>query len=173
MLPTERTATVELTELYGAVSNALWIQRELLQTLLFRLSTENFVLTSGATRWLAKADDDVQHALDELRSGEVARAVAVDALVRRLELGSDPSLAEIADGAPGMWHDVLTEHRAALRELAFEVHQVTQDNQRLLQSGVNAVRETLAGIGNLVRRYDATGGTVRTNPSAMLLDEQV
>ena len=173
MLPLERTGAVDGAELYGAVSNALWTQRDLLDRLLYRLVAEQLVLTSGSTRWLAKADDDVRQALDDLRTGEVARAVHVDALVRHFGMEPDASLADLAVGAPDLWADLLTDHRLALRELAFEVQQVSDENQRLLKAGANAVRETLASVGGAVRRYDATGSPVGSSSGAMLLDEQV
>jgi len=160
------------TEMYGAVSNALWLQRELLETVLYRLVTEQLILTSGTTRWLAKADGDVRHALDELRRGEVARAMHVETLASAIGLKGEPALAELAALAPGMWTEILTDHRSALQELAFEVQRTADENGRLLQAGAQAVRDTLAGIGNAVHRYDATGSAVRTNPGAMLIDEQ-
>lgn len=165
------------TEMYGAVSNALWLQRELLETLLYRLVTEQLILTSGTTRWLAKADGDVRDALEQLRRGEVARAMHVETLVSAIGLESEPALADLAALAPGMWADILSDHRTALQELAFEVQRVADENGRLLQAGAQAVRETLSGIGNAVHRYDAhrydaTGSAVRANPAAMLLDEQ-
>ena len=172
MLPVERTRTDE-NEMYGAVSNALWMQRELLETLLYRLVGEQLILTSGTTRWLAKADADLRHAVDELRRGEVARAMHVESLAARLGLDGDPALSELIALAPDTWSDILADHHRALKELAFEAQRVADQNGRLLQAGAVAVRETLAGIGQAVHRYDATGSAVRGNPRAMLLDEQV
>lgn len=172
MPPQERLASTDEAARYGAVSNALWEQRQLLEALLYRLVTEQLVLTSGATRWLAKADDDVRRALDNLRAGELNRAMQVDSLLVQLGGDREQSLAELAASAPGMWVDVLTEHRTALRELAFEVGRVSDENQKLLHAGAKAVRDTLAGIGNVVRRYDATGNAVQGQPRAFLLDEQ-
>jgi hypothetical protein len=172
MLPLERMVMTDETEMYGAVSNALWLQRELLETLLYRLVAEQLILTSGTTRWLAKADGDVRHALDQLRRGEVARAMHVEALASMTGVGGEPALADLATLAPGMWAEILTDHRAALQELSFEVQRVADENGRLLQAGAQAVRDTLAGIGNAVHRYDATGSAVRGTPGAMLLDEQ-
>jgi len=174
--PLERMAQLassDETELYGAVSNALWMQRELLETLLYRLAAEQLILTSGTTRWLAKADADLRHAVDELRRGEVARAMHVESLAATLGLDGDPALSDLVALAPDVWADILADHRSALQELAFEVQRVADENGRLLQAGAKAVRETLAGIGPAVHRYDASGSAVRGNPRAMLLDEQV
>jgi hypothetical protein len=169
MLPLE----VDDSALYGAVANALWRQRDLLEGLLHRLVGERLVLTNGATRWLARADDDVRAALEELRCGEVTRAMEVEALARHLGRNDEMTLADLAAAAPGIWAVLLSEHLSALRQLAFEVQQAADENHRLLAAGARAVRETLAGIGSVVSIYDANGAAVRDRPGALLLDEQV
>ena len=163
---------VDEGELYGAVGNALWRQRDLLEGLLHRLVAEQFVLTNGATRWLARADDDVRAALEELRCGEVVRAMEVDALAQHLNRDGEISLGELAASAPGVWAALLTEHLTALRELAFEVQKAAEENHRLLAAGAGAVRDTLSGLGSVVSLYDASGTAVRGRPGAVLLDEQ-
>ena len=163
---------VDEGELYGAVDNTLWRQRDLLEGLLHRLVAEQLVLTNGATRWLARADDDVRAALEKLRCGEVARAIEVDALAHHLDRDGDISLADLAASAPGIWGTLLTEHLSALRELAFEVQKAADENHRLLAAGARAVRDTLAGVGRAVSTYDATGSAVHGRPGAVLLDEQ-
>jgi hypothetical protein len=165
-------ADVDVADLYGALSDTLWRQRELLEGLLHRLVGEQLVLTSGATRWLARADDDVRHALEDLRCGEIARAMEVEELARRLGRDGEVSLAELAATAPELWAELLTEHLTVLRELAFEVQQAADENHRLLAAGARAVGETLSGISKVVSVYDATGSPVRGRPGAVLLDEQ-
>jgi hypothetical protein len=173
MLQMERDAAMTTEPAgYEAVSNALWIQRDALQTLLYRLVCERLILTSGSGRWLACADDEVRAALHQLRTGEVLRAVEVDELTRALGLDPDASLAQLATLAPEPWTSLLTDHRVALRALAFEVQSVADENRRLLAAGADAVAETLAEIGTLVNRYDATGGTVTGAPRFILLDDQ-
>jgi hypothetical protein len=132
MLQMERGAPMTReTVVYNAASNALWLQRETLQTLLFRLVCEKLVLTSGSHRWLARADDEVHAAVERLRSGELLRAAEVDELVRMLGLDADASLGELAAAAPEPWGTLLADHRAALRTLAFEVQGVADENADL------------------------------------------
>jgi hypothetical protein len=135
---------------YTAVSDALWLQREALQTLLYRLMCEKLVLTSGSNRWLARADDEVRAALDQLRHSDLLRAIDVDELTRTLGLDADASLAEVAAGAPEPWRTLLTDHRAALRTLAIEVQTVAKENRHLLESGAEAVRKTLTDVTKLL-----------------------
>lgn len=157
---------------FSAVSNALWMQRDALQALLFRLVCEQLILTSGSSRWLAPADDEVRAAVERLRGGEVLRAAEVDELTRLLGLDPDASLADIAAAAPEPWGTLFTDHRTALRALAFEVQSVADENRRLLDAGAKAVAETLAEISNVVIRYDATGRAVQGQPRSFFLDEQ-
>jgi hypothetical protein len=135
--------------MYTAVSDALWLQREALQTLLYRLVCEKLVLISGSNRWLARADDEVRAALEHLRTGELLRALEVDELTRTLGLGADASLAELAAAASQPWDTLLSDHREALRALSFEVQSVAEENRQLLESGARAVRKTLAEVTKL------------------------
>jgi hypothetical protein len=173
MLQMERDAPMTReTAAYTAVSNALWVQRETLQTLLYRLVSEKLVLISGSTRWLPRADDEVRAAVEQLRGGELMRAAEVEELTRILGLQPDASLAEIAAASQEPWNTLLADHRTALRSLAFEVQAVADENQHLLDAGSKAVAETLAEISNVVTSYDATGRAVRGHARAMFLDEQ-
>jgi FlgN protein len=173
MLQMERDASMTReTAAYTAVSNALWVQRETLQTLLYRLVCEKLVLISGSTRWLPQADDQVRDAVEQLRGGELMRAAEVEELTRILVLPADASLAEIAAASPEPWNTLFADHRTALRTLAFEVQAVAEENQHLLDAGSKAVAETLAEISNVVTSYDAAGRSVREFAKSMFLDEQ-
>jgi hypothetical protein len=173
MLQMERDAAMtDAPASYNAVSNALWMQREALEALLFRLVCEQLVLTSGSSRWLARADDEVRAAVERLRGGEVLRAVEVDELTTLLGLDPDASLADLAEAADEPWGTLLGEHRTALRALSFQVQSVADENRQLLDAGARAVADTLAEISQVVTRYDAAGRAVRSQPRSMMLDEQ-
>ena len=60
------------------LSLILWRERELLDTLLFKLEIEQLVLASGRTRWLTRAAREVEPVLETLRETEILRAVAAD-----------------------------------------------------------------------------------------------
>src|SRR4051795_601169 len=100
--------------LYSALSDALWTERELLESLLHRLVSQQLILNAGALRWLPKSDDDVRRAIARVRGGEVLLATHAAALTGALGLGPDTSLAELATFAPAVWQDVLHDHRRAL-----------------------------------------------------------
>ena len=139
---------------YTAVSEALWMQRETLQTLLYRLVCEKLILMSGSDRWLARADDEIRAVLDQLRSGELMRAVEVEELARLRGLDADASLAELAAASPEPWRTLLADHRAALRSLVCDVQGVAEQNRLLLEAGSLAARATLTEITDLVTRHE-------------------
>ncbi len=116
----------------------LWREREILEDLLFRLVEQQLILSSGAARWLPKADQEVRTAADTLQEHEVGRAAEVNELVRHYALPGDTSLRELAAFAPDPWPLVLLEHREALRLLALEIDQATDENRRLLLSRAHA-----------------------------------
>lgn len=171
-IPSAGPTTADRTDAFAAVSSILWSEREALELLLFKLVEEQLVVTSGATRWLSRADGEVRAALDRVRAGEVIRAAEVEALALALGLPLETSLGELAQAAPEPWSTVLADHRTALRQLIFEIEGVGAENRRLLSAGAKAIRETLDHLGLAVAGYDATGSAVSSRRGPVLLDEQ-
>jgi hypothetical protein len=161
------------SDAFAALAAALWSERDTLETLLFKLVEEQLVLTGGVTRWLNRADDEVRAALDRVCTNEVMRAAEVDGLVWVLGLPAETTLAELAELAPEPWGEVLSEHRTALRTLAFEIQAATAENRRLLHAGAESIRETLDTLSRSVSTYDAHGEVVRAAAGPFLLDAQV
>jgi hypothetical protein len=96
----------------------------------------------------------VADALTWLRTSEVVRAALHEELAGDLGLRADATLADLADGAPEPWPDLLGEHRTALCELAAEVDAEIAANRRLLQRIVGLLPaeqalQTLAGARQL------------------------
>ena len=78
------------------LSQILWRERELLETLLFKLEEEQMVLAGGRTRWLSRAAREVENVLDTIRETEILRAVAAEEAAVELGLGPNPSLRALA-----------------------------------------------------------------------------
>ena len=74
------------------LSLVLWRERELLDTLQFKLEVEQLVLASGRSRWLMRAAREVEAVLETIRETEVLRAVAADeaAASHRHDLQPEP-----------------------------------------------------------------------------------
>ncbi|HKC29366.1 MAG TPA: hypothetical protein VKB75_15230, partial [Jatrophihabitans sp.] len=67
-----------------AVSTTLAAQAEALDVLLFRLDVVQLLLLTGSRRWLARAREDVDAAVDVVQLGEVLRAAHAEDLAARL-----------------------------------------------------------------------------------------
>jgi hypothetical protein len=157
---------------WASLCTRLWLERELLEQLLFKLTEVQLVVGSGSTRWLNKADDEAQHALVALQDTEVARAVAVEDLIRRCGVGSDSTLRELIAIAPAPWDSLLTDHCEELRNLALSIDAAANENRRRLQRGLDTTREALERVTSIRETYDARGDAIAQRPGAYLLDQQ-
>ncbi|WP_375492561.1 flagellar export chaperone FlgN [uncultured Jatrophihabitans sp.] len=127
----------------SVLSALLWRERELLETVLYRLVVQQRLLAAGDVRWLAQADQDVYDALEAVREHDVLRAVEVELVARTNQLAPDVALREIAAAAPEPWPALLQDHRDALRELTAQIDTTTAENRRLLVAGERATRDAL------------------------------
>jgi FlgN protein len=153
------------------VSTVLWRERELLELLLFKLEEEQLVLTSGRSRWLARATREVEVVLTEIRRTELARATEVDDAAAALGLGANPSLTELADACNEPWSGLLRDHRKAFLTLTAEITALAELNRDLLSSGQQATRDVLLSITGEGQTYTPRGATAAAIPRARLMDE--
>jgi flagellar FlgN protein len=165
-------AAVGHADPFAGVAAVLWSEREILERVLFAVTTERLVLESGQTRWLARADQQVQDALEVLRTSEVLRSAEVQALADQLNLPFETNLAGLASIAPEPWPYVLNEHRTALRDLTAEIDAVTTDIRRLLHAGAQAIGETLDRLGDAFSAYTANGAVATFPARPIFIDEQ-
>jgi hypothetical protein len=168
-------AGVPVDAAFGALTDVLWRERDILEGLLYKLTAQQMVLRGGDSRWLARADAEVRTAAEALQDFEVLRAAEVDLIVRHYGLPADTSLRELAETASEPWPTVLLDHRESLRALTYEIDAVAVDNRRLLQAGERATREALdqitAGTTRTAGAYDSRGDVV-AKVRAFILDEQ-
>jgi hypothetical protein len=157
---------------FAEVSTLLWRERDALQLLLFKLVEEQLIVSSGQTRWLAHANDEIEFALSQLRGTEVLRAAEVDSIADELGIASPPTLAELEAAAPEPWRQLLIEHRQSLVQLIAEIEQTTATNRTLLSAGARSLRETLLSVTQTVQTYDARGTAAGLTSGPMLMDEQ-
>ncbi|WP_062382558.1 flagellar protein FlgN [Demequina iriomotensis] len=155
---------------FDELSAVLWRERELLETLLYKLETEELVITSGRSRWLARAAREVELVLDQIRGADLGRAAEADAAARSIGLDGDPGLRELAAAAPSPWDEMLTAHHVALSGLASQIAALGESNRELLAVSLQATREALVGIEATVGTYDQKGSASRSS-SSFLLDE--
>lgn len=158
-------------------SNILWRQRHLLELLLFKLDVEQTLLASGRLRWLARATNEVEMVLDEIRATELARAVAVDEVAAAVGLAAGCSLRELAAVVPPPWDGIFTEHRTAFLALTDEISVVARANRDLVSHGQQALTDVLdlVGEGRQPSPFDAIrpGGPRDHRGPSILVDEVV
>lgn len=142
------------------LSQILWMERELLETLLFKLEEEQMVLASGRTRWLNRAAREVENVLETIRETEVLRAVAADEAAAEIGLGHNPSLRVLAEAAKEPWQSILLDHHEAFTTVTREVAALADANRELITTGYRSARETLMSLGESPQTYGADGTAV-------------
>ena len=152
------------------LSEVLWTERHLLEVLLFKLDTQQMVLSSGRTRWLTHASREVETLLGEIRKIELARAVHADAVAEELGIGPGPSLKALADAAPEPWKELLGQHREAFVTLTSEIAQISNSNRELLAMSHRATQETLMSLGESSATYNDHGSITPDSNTSGLID---
>ena len=142
------------------LSQILWRERELLETLLFKLEEEQLVLAAGRTRWLARAAREVENVLETIRETEILRAVAADEAAVDLGLGHNPSLRSLAESVDEPWHSLMLDHHETFTGLTHEIAALADANRELITTGYRSARETLLSFGEGTEGYAADGSAV-------------
>lgn len=130
------------------LNSVLWRERELLESLLFFLETEQLILASGRTRWLAHASAEIERTTAALRSTELLRAVQADEVATDLGLAADPSLNALADAAAEPWSTIFDDQREAFLSLTTQITQTASANRAMLAEGQRATREALLALSD-------------------------
>lgn len=147
----------------------LWRERELLETLLYRLEVEQLVLASNRTQHLMRAAKDVEAVLETLRSTEVLRATAASEAAQDVGCPPDASLRQLADAAEEPWGTILREHRDAFAAITRQVTALADSNRDLLTSGYRQAQEALATLGESTDSYNHDGRAMTATPSVARL----
>jgi hypothetical protein len=142
------------------LSQILWRERELLDTLLFKLETEQMVLASGRNRWLMRAAREVESVLSTIRETEVLRAVAADEVAATIGLDHNPSLRVLAEAVDEPWRTILADHHEAFVTLTHEIAALAESNRDLITAGYRSARETLLSLDGGAEGYGADGSAV-------------
>jgi hypothetical protein len=155
------------------LSLILWRERELLETLLFKLEQEQLVLASGRNRWLPRAAREVEAVLEAIRETELLRAVAADEAARSVGMSANPSLRALADGVNEPWKSILLDHRQAFLNYTREIMDMASANRDLLTTGYQAARDTLMSLGDTADSYSANGSAVLSEQRSRLVDRSI
>lgn len=157
----------------GSLSDLLWRERDLLESLRYRLEVEHLLLAAGRTELLAVAVREVDDVLALIRTAELGRAVEVAAAATALGLPEGASLLDLATAAPAPWDGILLEHRLAFLTLTTEIATVAETNRDFLMATHHATQETLMSLHESVDVYDERGATSRGLADAHLVDKSL
>ncbi len=155
------------------LSLILWRERELLETLLYRLEVEKLVLSGGNARWLAAAARDVEAVLESIRETELHRAVVADQAAAAVGMESNPSLRALAEAVEEPWRSILLDHREAFLGYTRQVTDLAAENRELLTVGQQAARDLFLGLTEGPASYAPDGRAVARDTSRRLVDRSI
>ena len=143
---------------YQHLSTLLWREQELLDLLLFKAEEKQYLILTGKSRWLARIAHEIEVVLDQLRTLEVERAAATEAIAVGLGTGANPSLRQVAEVAPAPWNDLFTKHHEALLVLVTDLRSLSDANRELIEGGLAAIGDALLQVRTpTAGTYGATG----------------
>lgn len=159
----------------STLSQTLWRQRALVETLLYRLELQQMVLASGRTRWIDLSARDVENAIEDVRAEELMRAAAVAAVAPLLHQPETASLSDLADAAGEPWDQILRDHQSAFLTLIASVEDVSRDNRELLHHGLADTQDFLARVSHApsVDGYSVEGTGTKDTAKPTLVDWDV
>lgn len=155
------------------LSLTLWRERELLDTLLYRLEVEQLVLASGRTAWLMRAAREVEATLQVLRETEVLRAVAADEAAAQVGCPDNPSLKALAEATHEPWRTILLDHREAFHAVTGRISAMADANRELISAGYRSARETLLALSDDKQGYAHDGSVVGGPAGPRLVDRSL
>jgi hypothetical protein len=169
-----KNARVDVT--IEELSNVLWRERQLLELLAYKLTTERLLLAANEARWLHAAAREVEHVLGAIQETELMRAALTEDVGHQLGLGPNPSLRQLCDRAPAPWDSILDDHRVAFLELTEGIQADAQTNRDLLVRAQQAARDAVAWFEEASTATTGTAGTYArsgrsTERSAHLFDQ--
>jgi hypothetical protein len=142
------------------LSQILWRERELLDTLLYKLELEQMVLASGRTRWLMRSAREVENVLTTIRETEILRSVASDQVAASIGLSDNPSLRALSEACVEPWQSILADHHEAFVTVTAEIAALADANRDLITAGYRSARETLMSFDGGADGYGSDGHAV-------------
>jgi hypothetical protein len=153
------------------LSASLWRERELLELLLFKLTEEQLLLTSGKARWLQYATQEVEQVMNKLRTAGLARSIEVSSLAEDWGVDENSTLRELTiHSTDDTWRDILTAHLVAMTELTREIQEIRDLNVQYLRTAIRSAQESIASDGSGSGTYDAKGVAETSSASARMFD---
>lgn len=148
-------------------------ERELLETLLFKLDEQQMLLATGRNRWIRHASTEIERVLAAMPTIALSRDALVVAVADEWGAPEATTLRQLIAAAPSDgWREVLEGHLSAMTALADEIEQMKQVNEQRLRTAIRVTQETIAGLGEPTGEYTPSGDVVR-GADARLLDTRM
>ncbi len=151
------------TEKVRGLVEMLWLERHLLEYLLFKLVEAKLIMVADEARFVSQAMSEVETVVGRLRTTEALRAAAVAELAEAVGVeAARLSLSYLAEQAPEPFRYSFEEHRDGFLNLAGEIEDVTVENRRLASRAMRDLSDTLSvliGGGEGVSAYTKAGRT--------------
>lgn len=123
------------------LGHRLWDERQVVNHLLYRLTVTKLLLAADERRFVSDAFDEVEHAVELLREGELRREDALRELAERWRIApAELTLDELARLSPPPFDLTFEEHRTAFQQLAAEIEEVARQNRALANSELDEVQ---------------------------------
>ncbi|MCB0977520.1 MAG: hypothetical protein KDB02_08685 [Acidimicrobiales bacterium] len=132
------------------VASILERERELLESLLFKLVETRLILQANELRFLGRATGEVDLARTRCREIDLVRAATVDAHT------PGASLRELASGAQEPWPGILRDHHDTLASVVAEIELTAHQNAELARLGLDAMKLTPVPAGAVAPSDDRT-----------------
>jgi hypothetical protein len=150
---------------FDELMDTLWLERHILERLLFRLVLANLVLGADDRRFIPKALAEVEQVVEGMRKVEAERDQMVHAAAADWNVPSHIlTLEYLATEGPEALRESFEDHRVAFLELVSEIDVVTQENRRLAMVSLDGIRGALGLTEPLT--YDAAGRRGRPDGGA-------
>ena len=153
------------------LSASLWRERELLELLVFKLTEEQLLLTSGKARWLQYATQEVEQVMQKLRTAGLARSLEVSNLAEDWGVDENSTLRELTvHSTNDAWRDILTDHLVAMTALTREIQELRDLNLQYLRTAIRSAQEAMAQDGSASGTYDAKGIAESSSATSRMFD---
>lgn len=139
------------------LSSLLWLERDLLDLLTFKLEEEQLLLTAGKSKWLQHASLEVEQVVTRLREAGLARVVATSAVALEWGVAEDATLSQLAAAAPAPWGDLLRAHLEAMTAQTVQIKNLRDENESYLRAAARSAQETISTLLPETGTYDAHG----------------
>jgi uncharacterized protein YunC (DUF1805 family) len=153
--------------------DTLWLERRLLEFLLYKLVQANLMLMAGNSRFVQPALREVDQVIERVRQAENYRGTVVSRLAQEWNKPvASLTLEALAVEGPGWAQPLFQEHREGFLRLVNEIERITLENRRLAAVNIDSIRGTLDMLGGQQSNiYDASGRAESRERLPMKIDE--